>query len=203
MDSYLAQGLDTLRSTLIHSYSLPILLHIYMEEELDWFVPCAHCCCASVDKKAVTQTRVTLPFVLPWPSEEGSAHLDIILCLSQTFHRYEKLACPTIPQQRWKCRALCIAWENLQLSCAEEMLSLCSRSLAIDNLSLWALLSTWILTVMDEMSSFLCEHHRGLKVTRLKSSRGKTWQDSEGVTIFVTKLWLSSRTAVDHFYFWP
>lgn len=74
MDSYPGQGIDTLRSALIHSYSLPILMHIhFIEEGLDWFMPCAHCHCTSNDKKVVTQAHVALPSLLPWLSQEGSA----------------------------------------------------------------------------------------------------------------------------------
>lgn len=69
MDSYPGQGIGTLKSALIHSYSLPILMHIHFTEEgLDRFMPCAHSCSASGDKKVVTLTHVALPSLLPWLS---------------------------------------------------------------------------------------------------------------------------------------
>jgi len=49
-------------------------MHIhFIEEGLDWFMPYAHHCCASTEKKVVTQTCVTLPSLLPWLSQKGSA----------------------------------------------------------------------------------------------------------------------------------
>lgn len=74
MDSNAGQGIDTLKSALIHSYSLPILMHIqFIEEGLDRFMPCAHCRSAKGDKKVVTLTRVALPSLLLWLSQKVSA----------------------------------------------------------------------------------------------------------------------------------
>lgn len=74
MDLYLGQGIDTLKVAMIHSCSLPILMHVhFVVEGLDGFMPCAHRHCASGDKKAVAERCVALLSPLPWISQTGSA----------------------------------------------------------------------------------------------------------------------------------
>lgn len=99
MDLYPSQGIDTLKSALIHSYSLPVLMHFqFIEEGLDRFIPCAHCCSANGDKKVVTLTRVALPCLLPWLSQkflhrDGKGAL-INLKVMSSFPTYLISLCP-------------------------------------------------------------------------------------------------------------
>lgn len=81
MDSYPGQGIDTLRSALIHSYSLPILMHIhFIEEGLDWFMPRAHCHCASNDSRKWLHRHVL------------TCHLSSLGFLRRDLHRDGKVA---------------------------------------------------------------------------------------------------------------